>query len=43
MQTRKSSKAIEELSRNELILVKGGENRDYVIVIIDGEEVRIYV
>ncbi len=43
MKTRKSSKAIEELSRNELTLVKGGENRDYVIVIIDGEEVRIYV
>jgi hypothetical protein len=43
MKTRKKSKAIEVLSRNEWALVKGGEDRDYVIVVIDGKEVRVYV
>nr|WP_275121046.1 hypothetical protein [Ancylomarina sp. DW003] len=43
MKTREKCKAIEVLSRKELLLVKGGEGRDYVIVIIDGEEVRLYV
>lgn len=43
MKIDKKNKAIEVLSQNELALVKGGEERDYVIVVIDGNEVRIYV
>ncbi|WP_262707813.1 hypothetical protein [Ancylomarina longa] len=43
MRTQKSSKAIEILSRNELTLVKGGEERDYIIVIVDGKKVKIYL
>jgi hypothetical protein len=40
---KKDRKAIEELSRKELSLIKGGEDRKYTVVIIDGKEVRIYV
>lgn len=36
MKTRDKYKAIEVLNRNELALAKEGEERDYVIVIIDG-------
>ncbi|WP_281256414.1 hypothetical protein [Labilibaculum manganireducens] len=43
MKTRKNYKAIEVLNQNELTLVKGGEEGNYIIVIIDGKEVRIYV
>ncbi|WP_262885053.1 hypothetical protein [Labilibaculum euxinus] len=43
MKTRKNYKAIKVMNRNELTLVKGGEDRDYYTVIIDGKEVRIYV
>lgn len=39
----KKNKAIEVLNRNELALAKGGEGRDYYVIIIDGEEVRVYV
>ncbi|WP_180335783.1 hypothetical protein [Labilibaculum filiforme] len=43
MKTKKDSKAMEVLNRNKLGQVKGGEDRDYYTVIIDGKEVRIYV
>lgn len=43
MKTDKKHKVIEMLNRNELALTKGGEERDYVIVVIDGEKVKIYV
>ncbi|WP_289529554.1 hypothetical protein [Labilibaculum sp. K2S] len=43
MKTKKESKVIKELNRNELALTKGGNERAYIIVIIDGKEVRIYV
>lgn len=43
MKMKKNIKAIELLSRSELALVKGGEDRKYYTVIINGEEVRIYV
>jgi formate-dependent phosphoribosylglycinamide formyltransferase (GAR transformylase) len=43
MKIDKINKVIEMLNRDELALVKGGEERDYVIVVIDGVEVRIYV
>ena len=43
MKVDKMSKAIEVLNRDELGLVKGGEDRDYYTVVIDGAEVRIYV
>ena len=43
MKTKKDSKTIEVLNRNELGHVKGGEDRDYYTVIINGKEVRIYV
>jgi hypothetical protein len=35
--------AIEKLNRDELVQLKGGEGPDYVVVVIDGKEVRIYI
>jgi hypothetical protein len=34
---------IEVLSEKEQSLLKGGENRDYYVIVIDGKEVRIYI
>ena len=39
----KSIKPFEILGKNELSLLKGGDEREYYYVIIDGERVKIYV
>lgn len=43
MKKRKNNKLLDLLSLKELTLTKGGDERDYYTVIIDGKEVRIYV
>jgi len=43
MKIKKHSKLLEILSQKELALLKGGNERDYYTVVIDGVEVRIYV
>ena len=43
MKTKKDNKTIEILNQTELASTKGGDDRVYIIVIIDGKEVRIYV
>lgn len=43
MKTRKNYKTIEILNRTELTITKGGKEENYIVVIIDGKEVRIYV
>lgn len=43
MKTKKDSKTIEVINRNELALTKGGNEINYITVIIDGKGVLIYV
>ncbi|WP_283242751.1 hypothetical protein [Marinifilum caeruleilacunae] len=33
----------DQLNLEELCQIKGGEEREYIVVIIDGKEVRVYL
>jgi hypothetical protein len=38
-----NKKTVKLLTHDELAVIKGGEERDYIIVIIDGKPTKIYI
>ena len=43
MKTKKDTKSFDILNQDELAQLKGGDDRYYVLVIIDGKYVKIYI
>ncbi len=43
METKKKSKSFDILNQDELAQLKGGESGDYVLLIINGQYVKIYL
>ncbi|WP_282125586.1 hypothetical protein [Marinifilum flexuosum] len=39
----KSIEVFEELGQSELLKVKGGDERNYYYVVINGEKIKIYI
>lgn len=43
MKTLNNSRAIKKLGKNELSLLKGGDERNYIVVIIDGIPTKVFL
>jgi bacteriocin-like protein len=43
MEKKKSIEAFENLNQCELSEIKGGDDRDYIVVIIDGVPTKVYL